>query len=258
MGTTVWTVYLCFWLAVAGAAAGSFLDCAVSRWAAGKPPFSGRSRCAACGRVLPFWELAPVVSFLLQRGRCRGCGASIPRDCLWAELAGLLAFLCLGASVGPRWELGQWLVFAALLLAVSLADAARRIIPDPLLLALAANRLVWLLLLREDLPRAGLSALSGVGTAAVLLALVLAGERLAGRELMGGGDLKLLLVLGLYFDWPRQLLTLLAACLLGLLWAALTGKGRGSALPFGPFLSLGAMFTVCFGGPLVRWYLGLF
>ncbi len=64
-------------------------------------------------------------------------------------------------------------------------------------------------------------------------------------------------VLGLYFDWPRQLLTLLAGCLLGLAWAAGSGKKKGIAIPFGPFLAAGAAATLCFGGPLVDWYLNL-
>lgn len=258
MDTQIWTVYLCFWLILLGAVLGSFLDCAVSRWAAGKPPFSGRSRCDACGRTLAPRELVPVVSFLLQRGRCRHCGEKIPADCLWAELAGALSFLCLGLTFGPRWELGQWAVFAALLLAVSLADCAKRIIPDRLLLVLALNRPVWVLLLREDPVTAGLSALSGCAVAGALLLLVLLAEHLRRREVMGGGDIKLLLALGLYLDWTGMLLTLLAACLLGLLWAAASGKGRGTAVPFGPFLALGAVGTVCFGGPVIRWYLGLF
>ncbi len=74
---------------------------------------------------------------------------------------------------------------------------------------------------------------------------------------MGGGDIKLLLALGLYLDWSGMLLSLLSACILGLLWAVLTGQGRGAVVPFGPFLALGAMGTVCFGQPMIDWYLGL-
>ena len=115
METQIWTIYTCFWLTLLGAVAGSFLECAVSRWAAGQPPFSGRSRCSACGRTLEPGELVPVVSFLLQRGQCRHCGEDIPSTCLWAELSGAFFFLCLGLVFGPQWVLGQWVVFAILL-----------------------------------------------------------------------------------------------------------------------------------------------
>ena len=191
------TAYMCLWLAVLGAVLGSFLDCAVSRWAAGEPWHRGRSRCISCGHPLVARDLVPVASYLLRRGRCRFCGRKIPAECLLAELAGAGAFLCLGLRFGLRPALGQWLVWAGLLLALSLWDAAEQIIPDSLLLAL-------------------------------------------------------------YMGWAELLLGLLLSCLLGLLWAALAGRRRDAAVPFGPFLAAGAVSAVCFGGPVIRWYFSLF
>lgn len=261
MEEQIWTIYLCFWLAAAGAALGSFLDCAVSRWAAGEDPFRGRSRCVSCGRALGARDLIPVFSFLFRWGRCRFCGVGIPADCLVSELAGAGILVCLGLRFGPRPELGGWLIWGGLLLALSLTDWRKQIIPDRLLLAMAANRILWLLLFRP--PAAALKGLAlrvllSAAVPAALLALVLLAERLMGREVMGGGDIKLLFVLALYLDWAELLLSLLAACLLGLLWAALSGKRRGAAVSFGPFLAAGAVLAVCFGGPVIGWYLGLF
>ena len=88
-----------------------------------------------------------------------------------------------------------------------------------------------------------------------LLALVLAMEKLLGREAMGGGDVKLLAVLALYLGWAELFLTLLAGCLLGLAWAAV--RRKKDAIPFGPFLAAGAVLSAAFGGPVVEWYLGL-
>lgn len=258
MEEQILTAYACFWLAVFGAVLGSFLDCAASRWAAGDPhPFAGRSRCASCGHTLGARDLVPVASFLFRRGRCRYCGEKIPAECLWAELMGAAAFAALGARFGPALELGQWLVFAALLLALSLTDAAKRIIPDKLLAALAANRAVWFFALGCGL-REVLEAVKALAVPAALLALVLAMEKLLGREAMGGGDIKLLFVLALYLAWAELFLTLLAGCVLGLGWAALTGGKRETAVPFGPFLAAGAVLTVCYGGPVLEWYFGLF
>ena len=224
------TIYLCVWLAAAGAVLGSFLDCAVWRWARGEAMFRGRSRCAGCGRTLSPGELVPVFSYLFSRGRCRGCGGKIPAECLWAELAGAAAFVCLGVRFGLTLELAQWLVFGGLLLAVSLTDGAKRIIPDKLLIAMAVNRVVW-------------------------LAFVLLAEKVLGREAMGGGDIKLLLAMAFYLSWPELLLTLLGGCLLGIIGAAARKTG---AIPFGPYLAAAGVLAVCFGGPLVSWYLGLF
>ena len=258
MEEAILTIYLCFWLAVFGAVLGSFLDCAASRWASGERMFAGRSRCSACGHILSVFDLIPVFSWLFRRGKCKYCGERIPSDCLWAELGGAAALACVGRRFGWSLALGQWLIFAALLLALSLADAHRRVLPGRLLAALAVNRAVWLFLLREDLTAAALSALTACAVPAGLLALVLLAEKLAGRELMGGGDIKLLFALALYLTWAQLLLALLAGCLAGLAWAALAGRRRGTAVAFGPFLAAGALAAVCWGQPLIQWYFGLF
>lgn len=239
-----------------GAVLGSFLDCAVSRWAAGEAPFRGRSRCASCGHILSVLDLIPVFSWLFRRGKCKYCGAGIPPDCLAAELAGAAAFVLLACTVPPA-RLGQWLIWAAVLLALSLTDWFGRILPDGLLLLLALNRFVWFFVWKEGFD-AILSMFLAALVPAALLVGILLGEHLTGRELMGGGDIKLLFVLALYFTWAQQLLALLAGCLLGLLWAALVGEKRGAAVAFGPFLALGAVLTVSLGDGLIQWYLGLF
>lgn len=257
MEEAILTIYLCFWLAVFGAVLGSFLDCAASRWASGERMFAGRSRCSACGHTLGAADLVPVFSFLLRRGKCKYCGERIPSDCLWAELGGAAALACVGRRFGWSLALGQWLIFAALLLALSLADAHRRVLPGRLLAALAVNRFVWFFPLKE-----GFGAVFDIFLACLvpagLLALVLLAEKLAGRELMGGGDLKLLFALALYLTWAQLLLALLAGCLAGLAWAALAGRRRGTAVAFGPFLAAGALAAVCWGQPLIQWYFGLF
>lgn len=253
----IFLLYLCLWLGIFGAVWGSFANCAVSRWAAGERMFTGRSRCFTCGHSLGAGDLVPVFSYLFRRGRCRYCGAPIPPDCLVSELAGAAGLVLVGLRFGLCLELGQWVVWWGLLLCLSLADGAKRELPSSLLWALAGNRLIWLLLLRQ-----GTGALWEMGKAclipAALLALVLLAEHRLGREVMGGGDIKLLLALALYMTWAQLLLGLLAGCLTGLVWAAWSGRKQGQALPFGPFLALGALLSVCFGGPLIRWYLGLF
>lgn len=252
------TCFYFFWIAVIGMVVGSFLDCAVSRWAVGEEIFLGRSHCTSCGHALGVRDLVPLFSYLFHRGHCRFCGEKIPVDCLVAEVAGAACFLCMLLRFGLTVELSQWLIFAGLLLAVSLADWHMRIIPDGMLLALAVNRLFWLWLLGVRVEQAGPEILAAWGVPAVLLALVLAGERLAGRELMGGGDIKLLFVLALYMTWAELLLCLLAGCFLGLGYAVLGGKKRKTAVAFGPFLGAGAVLTVCFGQPVIQWYFSLF
>lgn len=270
-------IYLCFWLALFGLVLGSFIDCAVSRWAAGEKMFAGRSHCVSCGHTLGVLDLIPVVSWLVRRGRCRYCGEKIPAECLVAELAGAVAFVCVGLRFGSDAELGlwfliyrgnpsllltglalvQWLIFAAVLLALSLTDAAKRVIPDRLLIVLAVNRVVWFFVLREGTGVA-LDILKACIVPAVLFALVLGVEKLLDKEVMGGGDIKLLFTFALYLSWAQLLFALLAGCIAGLVYAVPARKKSGTAVPFGPFLAAGALAAVCFGDPVIQWYFNLF
>lgn len=254
----IWTAFLCFWLAVFGAALGSFSLCVASRWAEGeKNPFAGRSHCNFCGHMLGIADLIPVFSFLLYRGRCRYCDGRIPVSCLWAEIVLAAALCCAGWRFDWNLELLQWLIWAALLFALSLTDILRRIIPDEILLALAANRAVWFFVLRQGFTQA-MESLFACAVPVCLLGLVLVWEKRTKREVMGGGDIKLLFALALYMDWARLFMTLLTGCLLGLGFAAVTGREQREAVPFGPFLAAGALLTICFGEPLLAWYFGLF
>lgn len=254
---SVWTAYLCMWLAVIGAVLGSFLDCAADRWSRGEDWRKGRSHCTSCGHVLGPGDLFPIFSYVLHGGRCRYCGSRIPEECLYAELAGAAAFVCLGLRFGLSPELGQWLVFAGILLALSLADRKRRIIPDPLVLLLILNRAVWIFLLHQSPAEIVRTILPGLGIPICLLVFVLWTEKLQNREVMGGGDIKLLFALALCLTWAEQLFTLLTGCLMGLL-AVFCSRRQEKAVPFGPFLSAGAVLALTLGSPLIQWYLALF
>ncbi len=255
---TVLTLFLCFWLGILGAVLGSFLNCWAYRLAHGEKLSRGRSHCDKCGHVLGAGELVPVFSWLFQKGRCRWCGGKIPASCLVAELAGAGAFVLLGVWFGPVPALGQWVILAAVLLFVSLTDLTQRIIPDGALLVLLLNRVLWFFLLGEPRKETLLQAAFSLLVPAALLLLTLVCERITGRELVGGGDLKLLFVLALYLSWAQLLLGLLIGCVLGLIIARLRGIGRGEPLSFGPFLAVGAILAVTVCRPLIDWYFQLF
>lgn len=242
---TLLTIYAAVWLGVLG----SFLDCAAARYAAGGGWLPrGRSRCDACGHILGAADLIPVVSWLLRRGRCRYCGAKIPADCLWAELAGAALFAGLTVRFG-----------LTALLALALVDGRTHEIPNGILLFAAAVRLAFLPLL--DVPvleqLAGM-AVGALSVSAPLLVLSLVMDKALGRESLGGGDLKLLFVLGLYMRWPEMLLLLLLGCLLAQVWALLPGRDRRREIAFGPFLAAAWALTVLFGDGLIQWYQSLF
>lgn len=240
------------WAALAGAAGGSAIGVVAERWGTGARLFWGRSRCEECGVVLGIRDLVPVVSYLLLRGRCRRCRAPIPLR-LWAlELSGA----ALGVVLWSRWRWdGEYLAGAALLgvlLACAAVDLRRQVIPNGLvalgaLVALAGAP--W----GPGLASAALGA--GVGLGAMLA------WHIAARGALGGGDVKLALVLGLALGFPGVLVALLlavagGAAIVGALWAL--GRVRRRALvPFGPFLVAGGIVAWLEGEAALAWYLGL-
>lgn len=250
-------LYLAFWLAVLGAVLGSFFNCWADRYAGGGGLPTGRSHCDGCGHILGPADLIPLVSYLVRRGRCRYCGSPIPIRCLASELAGAVAFAALGLRFGFSPELLMWLILAAALLLLSLIDWTTRLLPDKLLLAAVLNRFVFLFLLGQPLPETlrGM-ALGAFSVSLPLLILSLIMDRVLGKETMGGGDIKLLFVLGLYSSWLEMILLLLTACVLALLWAV-PAKHRQTAIPFGPFLAAAWLVVVLFGHGWISWYLSL-
>lgn len=269
--------YAAFWLAVLGAALGSFFDCLAWRRAHGESIWQGRSHCGACGHVLGVRDLIPVFSYLFARGRCRYCRAKIPADALSAELAGMTAFGLLTWKTGLVPELAMWLILAALLLLLSLIDLHERLLPDKLLAAAAANRLIFLLLSGNVADQFAPMLIGALSVSVPMLLIALVMDRILGRESMGGGDIKLLFVLGLYLNWMQMLLLLFVACILGIA-AALAIRGTSaplqsdstsdapapddsrtdiSGIPFGPCLAAAGLFVYLWGQPLINWYVGL-
>ena len=243
--------------ALLGAVLGSFLHCAAWRIARGEKWTSGRSRCPACGHVLGAVELIPLFSWPLLRGRCRHCGARIPVRYFLAEcFMAALTVACLFRFGLTAECLRAW-GFLCCLFLLSLVDLEIFEIPDGCLIAAA---LIWLLtlpLLWSGWADALLHVAAGIvyGGAVLLLSLVM--DRALKKESLGGGDVKLLAVIGLYLGFVQTLFCLMLACVLGLLQALVTGRGRGKHFPFGPALSAAAALMLFFGAPLAAWYLGL-
>jgi len=269
------------WLALAGGlCVGSFLNVVAHRlprmmereWRtqcaelAGAPPpaterydlVAPRSHCPACRRPIPVRENIPVVSWLLLRGRCAGCGAAIPLRYPLVELAaGLLA-------AGCAWRWGATaLALAAMLygwtlLALSAIDFETQLLPDSLTLPLAwAGLLVNLRSGFAPLEAAVIGAVAGY----LSLWLVYWAFRIAtGKEGMGYGDFKLAAAIGAWLGWPMLPVALFVGAFLGaaagLVWIA-SGRGsRARPIPFGPWLAAGGLIAL-FGGEalLGRWLL---
>ncbi|HEY2034729.1 MAG TPA: A24 family peptidase [Rhizomicrobium sp.] len=238
------------WLLLAAPFVGSFLGVLVLRLPKREPVVLDVSRCDACGNALRPHELIPLASFLLQRGRCRRCGARIDPVHLIAEMGAIVVILW-AATQTSGWVLVSSSLFGWVLFALALIDLRTGLLPDVLTLPLAAAGLAAAYLLSELHiadhiigALAGFAAFAGVG---VLYRI------LRGREGMGQGDAKLLGAIGAWVAWRGLPTVILFAALGGLLMAAMLHRGgqltAQSRIAFGAPLAL-AGWLVWLYGPL--------
>ena len=245
--------------ALLGAVFGSFLNCAAFRLVRGESFIRGRSHCPSCGHELGALELIPVLSWMLLRGRCRWCKSRVSVRYPLTELCfSLLSVVCL-----LRFDLTvlclRNFVFLCCLFLLTLTDLEDMMIPDGCLLAAAG---AWIL--AEPFLFIGwrdvvLHVLAGFVYGAGFLGVSLLMDKIMGRDTMGGGDIKLIAVVGLYLGFAGTLFGVIFACVGGLLFYGLRSQkgGEGKAFPFGPFIALGTVVMLFWGAPLVSWYLGL-
>ena len=243
-----------------GAVFGSFLNCAAWRVSHGESVLRGRSHCTACGHVLGAGDLVPILSWLFLRGRCRYCGKKIPaRYPLTEAVFALLTLLCL-LRFDLSWLcLRNWILLCCLF-CLSLTDLECMIIPDVCLIIAAAVWGIFLPLTGMGWPAVRGGLLAGLIFGGGLLGLSLLMDRILKRDSLGGGDIKLFAVLGLYLGIVGTLFMTVLACLLGLLFAVLRrGRGGGSEpFPFGPAIAAAGTVMLLCGEPLIQWYTGLF
>jgi leader peptidase (prepilin peptidase) / N-methyltransferase len=241
-----------------GAMIGSFANVCILRIPAEESIVFPRSRCPQCKQPVRWYDNIPLVSWIVLRGRCRSCDAPISFRYFVVELLTALAAVALYARVGFGVE---WLVlflFLTALIIVTFIDLDHRIIPD--VISLPGIVVGFILSLRGE-PGPVSSAIGIVTGGGLLLAVAWAYHAWTGREGMGGGDIKLLGMIGAFLGWRSVPFTMLLSSLTGslvgvtlMLW---TGSDTKYAIPFGPFLALGAVAFIFCGDPLIAWYLGL-
>ncbi len=224
-----------------GLALGSFLNVVSTRLPRGESPL-GRSRCPLCRHPLPWSDNLPLVSYFLLRGRCRFCQAPIPWRYPAVELAGALLAVALWARFPMDPMLLAYGPFTAALLALTVIDLEHRLLPDAITLPGVALGLgLALLLPRPPFLEALLGAVAG---AALFQAVAWIYQKLAQRQGLGGGDVKLLAMIGAFLgvrSLPGVILVSAAlGSLAGLALAWRSGQGRHTPIPYGPFLAAAA------------------
>lgn len=241
---------------VIGAAVGSFLNVCIARLPEGESVVAPRSRCPRCRTPIAWYDNLPIVSWLWLRGRCRHCDEGIPLTYPAVELAGLVVWAGMAWAYGPTWEALRGAILLSLVLAIGVVDARHYVIPDPLSLGGVGAGLGLALLPGE--PHV-LRALAGAATGfLVLWAVAWAGEKAFRKPAMGGGDIKMMAMVGAFLGPVGALLTIFLGAAAGSLVFGPISLKTGKLVPFGVFLALGAAITFVFGDALLAWYLGLF
>lgn len=248
--------------ALLGLLIGSFLNVVVWRVPRDLSVVSPPSGCPSCGHRVRAIDNVPVLSWLLLRGRCRDCSARISVRYPLVELGTAALFAGTAAWAGPTWHLPVYLYLAAVAVALALIDVDAHRLPDAIVkpsYVVVAGLLVAASALEGDWQALLRAAVGGV--ALYLLYAALAVARPGG---MGWGDVKLAGVLGMalaWHSWSALAVGAFAAFLLGgvvgVALMAVRRAGRGTAMPFGPYMLAGAALGLVVGVPTVQWYLGV-
>jgi leader peptidase (prepilin peptidase)/N-methyltransferase len=227
-----------------GTCLGSFFNVLIYRLPREESILHPGSRCPACGRPVRAWENLPIVSFFLLRGKCAGCGSGISWRYPVVEAMSGVGFLLIAYADGPGFPLLRDLLFFSLLVPIVFIDIDHRIIPDELSLGGLAAGILLSFLPGGDWKGALSGALLGGGILFVTAAVY---HRVTGIEGLGGGDVKLLAMIGAFLGWRGALFTILFGSLMGVVGGVVAMRkgndGLKTAIPYGPYLCAAALIA---------------
>jgi leader peptidase (prepilin peptidase)/N-methyltransferase len=238
---TLETVFLVY-AGVLGASVGSFLNVCISRLPAGDSLVRPRSRCPECSAPIAWYDNLPLVSYLVLKGRCRHCRLGISVQYPIVEAATAAIWVVMALSYGPTWRALEGSVLLSLLLAIAItlslgglgAGLALSLLPGP--------------------PTLLTSALGAALGFLALLAVGVMGEWAFKKPAMGGGDMKMMALVGSFLGPAGAMLTIFLGAVAGTLIFGPVSLKTKKEVPFGVFLALGAAITFLFGEALIDWY----
>ena len=248
-----------------GLAFGSFANVVIYRLPKGKSIVRPGSQCPSCGKNILWYDNIPLLSFILLKGRCRFCKAKISVRYFIVELITGILFFALYLKFGLTINLLIYAVFTLCLLIMGFIDIDTYLISDVIVLpgiVLGFLFSIFFPQMHYGLTKAGSIWYSLIGIlvgCGILIFLAMVGKLLFRKEAMGGGDIKLLAMIGGFLGWKSVFITIFFASLLGtiisLTLIALKKKKMEDYVPFGPYLGLGAIIALFYKGML---FLGFF
>ncbi len=252
---------------ILGLLVGSFLNVCIYRIPRSLSIVSPPSACPGCNAPVRPWDNIPLVSYILLGGKCRNCRGPISFRYPLVELLNGVLYWSVVTSFGIGWHVPLICMLVSALVVITFIDLDFQIIPDSITLPGIVIGLLSASFLLPDPFIVHRSTLilrpAIVGFMNALAGLLLGGGlfyliALLSRGGMGGGDIKMMAMVGAFMGWKAILLTTfigsLSGSLVGIFLMVAKGKGRKSKIPFGPFLALGALATLFFGNVILQWY----
>jgi len=248
-----------------GLITGSFLNVCIYRIPRGLSIIIPSSRCPSCNTPIKPWDNIPIVSYILLGGKCRFCKAKISLRYPLVELLNAIMYALILWRFNFGWHTIIYFVFSSSLIVITFIDLDFQIIPDRITLSgIPIGFLAGSFLLPDPFARSSLlgmkESLIGMITGFGLFYFVaLIGSAIFKKEAMGGGDVKMMAMVGALTGWKAVLLTTflgsLTGSIIGILLIVLKGKDRKAKIPFGPFLALGTIITLFYGQEILSWYI---
>lgn len=248
-----------FFALVFGMVVGSFLNVCICRMPNDQSVVSPPSHCPNCSYQIRWYDNIPVFSYLFLRGKCRGCGVHISLQYPLVELLNGILTLMLFLRFGPTLAFATLFIFCSALVVITFIDIEHQIIPDEISLSgIVIGFVLSFFLAGHSWLNSLLGILLGGGS---LLLVAYLYQWLTGKEGMGGGDIKLLAMMGAFLGWKSIPFIIFASSLVGsvvgISMMLFQKKDSKLAIPFGPYLAFGAVLYIFYGKTLIQWYLSL-
>ena len=240
-----------------GALVGSFLNVCIIRLPKEESIVTPGSHCPHCKKPIKFYDNIPLISYFWLKGKCRQCQGFISAQYPLVEGITALSSLLLIMKFGASLSFLIYFSFVAALIVIAVIDLYHQIIPDVISLpGIGVGLLASLIIPQITFLDSLIGILLGGGSLFIVATLY---QWLFKREGMGGGDVKLLAMIGAFLGWKAVILTILLGSLIGsiigIIIMVLKGKDFKYAIPFGPFLSLGAVIALFYQNEIILWYL---
>lgn len=239
-------LFICLYVFIIGTIFASFINVYVTRTLDGESIVMPGSHCTNCGHMLKWYELIPIISYLVQGGKCRKCHAKIGVDSLIIEIVTGLLFLVVYLKYGISYRTLEGFLIAFVLIAICISDFKSMIILDSTIAIGVIGSLI-ITLLDTGFKGVYKSFLYGVFAFVMMFLVKIIGDKIFKRESLGGGDIKLAFLMGYILPYQKFLISLIIGSCIALPYALIVShKRKVRELAFGPFLTMGLFIVFLF------------